>query len=176
MRKQVVQLALSLFTMSAIIVLTLITPCYASSVQEDITAHPNCPFCGMDRAKFDYSRMLVEYDDGTSFGACSIHCAAMDMALHLDKSVQTVKVGDYQTKQLIDAETATWVIGGDKPGVMTMRAKWAFADEAKAEAFVKDHGGQLGSFDDAMNATFEDMYKDTKMIREKRKMMKKKAS
>lgn len=35
-------------------------------------------------------------------------------------------VGDYNTKRLIDAEKAVWVIGGGKQGVMTKRAKWAF--------------------------------------------------
>ena len=65
------------------------------------------------------------------------------------------------------------MIGGSKPGVMTKRAKWAFADKPAAEAFIKENGGQLASFDDAMKATYEDMYTDTKMIREKRAKMKK---
>ena len=81
-------------------------------------------------------------------------------------------MADYQNKNLIDAEKAYWVIGGNKPGVMTNRAKWAFADQKAAEAFVKENGGKLASFDDAMKATYEDMYADTKMIREKRAKMK----
>ena len=36
-------------------------------------------------------------------------------------------------------------------------------------------GGNLGTFDQAMKASYEDMYADTKMIREKRKAMKQKA-
>jgi nitrous oxide reductase accessory protein NosL len=68
------------------------------------------------------------------------------------------------------------VIGGDKMGVMTARAKWAFANKADAEAFIKANKGTLGSFDDAIKAAYEDMYKDTKMIRERRKMMKMKHS
>ena len=51
---------------------------------------------------------------------------------------------------------------------MTKRAKWAFADKKGAEAFIKENGGKLAYFDDAMKATYEDMYADTKMIREKR--------
>ncbi len=143
--------------------------------QDDVTKHPSCPYCGMDRAKFAHSRVLVEYDDGSAFGACSLHCAAIDLAVHMDKSPKTVLVGDYNTKQLIDAEKATWVIGGKKTGVMTQRAKWAFADKAEAEKFVQAEGGQISTFDEALKAAYEDMYKDSKMIREKRKEKRMKA-
>jgi hypothetical protein len=33
--------------------------------QEDIKQAASCKYCGMDRQKFDFSRMLIEYDDGT---------------------------------------------------------------------------------------------------------------
>ena len=59
---------------------------------------------------------------------------------------------------------------------MTKSAKWAFADKKDAEAFIKENGGKLANFDDAMKASYEDMYNnmynDTKMIREKRAKMK----
>ncbi|MRR36998.1 NosL family protein, partial [bacterium] len=50
------------------------------------------------------------------------------------------------------------------------RAKWAFESRADAEAFIKENGGKPASFDEAIKAAYEDMYADTKMIREKRKM------
>jgi hypothetical protein len=135
----------------------------------DIQAHPACKYCGMDRQMFAHSRMLIEYDDGTTLGTCSLHCAAMDLALHLDKSPVSIKVGDYVSKELIDAESAAWVLGGNKPGVMTKRAKWAFSSKAGAEKFIAENGGKLVSFDEVMKAAYEDMYDDTRMIREKRK-------
>ena len=73
------------------------------------------------------------------------------------------------TQSLVDAETALWVLGGTKPGVMTRRGKWAFAEKAAAEAFVKENGGHVATFDDAIKAAYEDMYQDMKAIREKRK-------
>ncbi len=76
----------------------------------------------------------------------------------------------------MNAETAAWVLGGTKSGVMTSRAKWAFADKAAAEAFVKENGGTIVGFEDAMKAAYEDLYKDNKAIREKRKMMKAKGA
>jgi copper chaperone NosL len=139
-----------------------------AQVPEDIQKYPECKYCGMDRQKFAHSRMLIDYGDGSGLGSCSIHCAAIDLAQNIDKTPKAILVADYQTKNLVDAEKASWVIGGNKPGVMTRRAKWAFADRKAAEAFVKGNGGQLASFDDAMKATYEDMYTDTKMIREKR--------
>ncbi len=139
----------------------------------DIQKDPSCKYCGMDRAKFAHSRMVVEYEDGTSLGTCSIHCLAIEIVVNMDKTPRSMKVGDYNSKKLIDAEKAFWVIGGNKPGVMTKRAKWAFENKADAEKYIAENGGALATFDDAMKATFEDMYSDTKMIREKRKMMKK---
>jgi len=138
--------------------------------QEDIKQSPNCKYCGMDRQKFDFSRMLIEYDDGTSMGVCSLHCAAVELALNIDKTPNMIRVGDFGTKNLIDAEKAFWVTGGSKPGVMTKRGKWAFEKKADAEAFVTANGGALSSFEDVIKAAYADMYDDTKMIRERRKM------
>jgi len=53
---------------------------------------------------------------------------------------------------------------------MTKRAKWAFEKKEDAGAFIKDNGGKIAAFDEAIKAAYEDMYEDTKMIREKRKM------
>ena len=138
----------------------------------DTQRHASCKYCGMDRQKFAHSRMLIQYDDGTELGTCSIHCAAVDLALNIDKTPKTLMVADYNTRQLINAETAVWVIGGNKMGVMTKTAKWAFADRAPAEKFVQENGGSIAAFDDVMKASYESMYSDTKMIREKRKIKK----
>ena len=62
--------------------------------------------------------------------------------------------------------------GGSKPGVMTKRAKWAFEKKEAADQFMKDNGGTPVNFDLAIKASYEDMYADTKMIRERRKMRK----
>lgn len=137
---------------------------------DDTKAHPTCIYCGMNRVQFAHSRMLIEYDDNTTTPFCSIHCAAVDLALKIDKTPKSIMVGDYATKELIDAEKAYWVLGGAKMGVMTKRAKWAFANKEGADNFVSGNGGTLISFDDALKAAYEDMNADTKMIRDKRKM------
>jgi copper chaperone NosL len=143
-----------------------------AQTQEDTQKYPSCKFCGMNRQQFAHSRMLIEYDDGSTVGTCSIHCASVDLAINIDKTPKAIQVGDYNSKALIDAEKASWVIGGSKMGVMTKRAKWAFEKKEDAEKFIKENGGEAATFDVAMRAAYEGMYADTKMIRERRKMRK----
>lgn len=139
-----------------------------SAKSSDIDEFPHCPLCGMDRDKFGFSRVLLVYDDGSHYGTCSIHCAAIDLAININKSPLQILIADYNTHNMIDAEKAYWVIGGQKPGIMTKRAKWAFQQQADAEHFMKSFGGELAAFDQVLKATYEDMYQDVKMIREKR--------
>lgn len=138
----------------------------------DVKETPACKYCGMNRGMFAHSRMLTDYSDGSKEGTCSLHCTAVDLALNLDKTPKSIQVGDYGTKGLINAETAFWVIGGKKPGVMTKNAKWAFANKADAEKFQQENGGRIAGFDEALEAAYKDLADDTKMIRERRKMMK----
>jgi copper chaperone NosL len=142
------------------------------ALDNDVKEVPSCKYCGMNRETFAHGRMLIEYNDGTKEGTCSLHCAAVDLALNLDKAPKTIQVGDYGTKGLINAETAVWVIGGNKPGVMTRNAKWAFANKADAEKFRQENGGRIATFDEALEAAYKDLAEDTKMIRERRKMRK----
>ena len=138
--------------------------------QQDVDKHAGCKYCGMDRKMFAHSRMLIVYEDGSELGTCSLHCVAVDLALNIDKSPKTIQVADFNTKVLIDAEKAVWVIGGEKPGVMSKRAKWAFEKKEDADAFIKANKGALADFEAAIKASYEDMYTDTQMIREKRKV------
>lgn len=132
----------------------------------------SCLYCGMKKANFGHSWVIIEHENGTKEGVCSVHCAAIDMALHTHLPVKNITVGDYNTKKQIDFDKAFWVLGGDKMGVMTMRAKWAFETKQAADAFISQHGGRPANVDEVMKAAFEDMYEDTLMIQKKRQMMK----
>ena len=140
---------------------------------DDIMKMPNCPICNMDRKVFSHSRMALEYADGSAFGSCSLHCVALELAYHPGKVPVKIMVGDFNSRELIDAEKAVWVMGGNKMGVMTTNAKWAFGVEKDARLFISQNGGRIVSFEDALSAAYADMYKDTQMIREKRKKKKK---
>ena len=139
-----------------------------STKPRDIADHPACPICGMDRGTYSHSRMLLDYREGPT-GTCSIHCTGADLAVNRHKHLNELYAADYAGRQLIPAKSATWVIGGDRTGVMTRRAKWAFGKKEDAEAFVRQHGGKTGTYEDAMKATFEDMYQDIKAVRERSK-------
>jgi len=162
--------------MLTVLMLCLSLSAVVAFAADKVESPDSCKQCGMDRTKFAHSRMLVEYDDSTSAGTCSIHCMAVELANNIDKTPKSIKVADYNSKRLTDADTAIWVLGGDKQGVMTAKAKWAFANKTDADAFNLLSKGTLGTFDDAIMMAYEDMYKDTKMIREKRKMMKMKTT
>jgi copper chaperone NosL len=143
-----------------------------SADPQDISDIPVCKYCNMNRQAYAHSRTLIQYEDGTAFGACSIHCTAVNLVVQIDKTPVFILVGDYYSKKLIDAEAAWWVLGGAKPGVMTKRAKWAFRKKADAERFISENGGKPANFDDVMKATYQDMYNDTKMIRAKKRIKK----
>jgi copper chaperone NosL len=124
--------------------------------QEDIEQHRSCDQCGMDRKAFDYSRMLIVYEDGSQMGVCSLHCAVTELNEHKGKKVKSLLVADRDTRNLIDAEKAVWVLGGKKRGVMTDHAKWAFATTTSAQAFIKTNEGKIVSWEEALAAARED--------------------
>jgi nitrous oxide reductase accessory protein NosL len=152
------------FLVGALLLAAAILP-----AQDDVTAHPACSICGMDREVYGHSRVLIVYDDGTVAATCSLRCAAVDMAAHIDKTPAVIRVGDYDTKRVLDAERAFWVVGGKVPGVMTARAKWAFETKEQAGKFRAENGGVPADFDQAMKAAFEDIYSDIKRTYEMRK-------
>ncbi len=117
----------------------------------------DCKYCGMDRNKFSHSRMLITYADGSGTGTCSINCTVVDKFANRDNTVSSYQVADYDSRKLIDAKSAVWVIGGNKRGVMTPVAKWAFGDKKSAADFIRKNGGTLATFDDAFRATEKEL-------------------
>jgi nitrous oxide reductase accessory protein NosL len=140
----------------------------AAAAEKDVEKIPSCQYCGMDRAKFSSTRMLVEYENGTTIGTCSIHCAAVDLAQSFGKTIKSMRVADHGTGKLIDAEKAVWLVGASLPGVMAAKSRVAFAAKADAEALRKDKGGELADFDAAITSTYCDMWTDTQGIRSRR--------
>jgi nitrous oxide reductase accessory protein NosL len=67
-----------------------------------------------------------------------------------------VLVADRESRELLPADRAQWVMGGKKRGVMTRRPKWAFATLAGAAAFIAANGGELISWEKALAAARED--------------------
>jgi copper chaperone NosL len=118
---------------------------------DKIEGPESCKQCGMSRVAFAQGRMMIVYADGITAGTCSLNCATVEMKDNKGKKVKSLKVADYVTRKLIDAKTATWVIGGSKEGIMTSIPKWAFASKSEAGKFVKENGGRITDFNEALN-------------------------
>jgi nitrous oxide reductase accessory protein NosL len=138
----------------------------AVAAEKDIERIPFCQYCGMDRARFASTRMLVEYGNKTAIGTCSIHCAAVDLAQSYGKEIAAIHVADQRSGKLIEAGRAVWVIGARVPGVMAAKSRLAFSSRGDAEAFRKESGGEIADFDMALDSTFLDMPIDTRSLRE----------
>ena len=143
------------FWLSVVLLFALTAICLAA--EKSVEAPANCKKCNMNRTQFAHSRMIVTYADGSSSGTCSINCAVLDLKANKGKEVKSFQVGDYDSKELIDARTATWVIGGKKNGVMTAVPKWAFADKSGAQEFIRNNGGKLAEFDEMVKASEKEL-------------------
>ena len=136
----------------SIVTLLLSLLALTAFAEGDIARHRDCKHCGMDRKAYGYSRMLVEYKDGTQVGVCSLHCVVTEQSSNPQGEIVSLQVADRDTRELIDAKKAVWVIGGSKRGVMTKVGKWAFTEKTAAETFIKANGGKLATFDEAFKA------------------------
>lgn len=143
-------------TAAAAIAAFLVMVGMAAFAADDIDSHRSCHICGMDRKAYGYSRMLTQYEDGTETGVCSLHCAVQAINDEPTRPVKKMFVADRDDRTLINAESAFWVIGGNKRGVMTQRPKWAFRTQAGAENFVEAHGGTIIPWNGALAAARED--------------------
>ena len=141
-------------------------------LKDELAKYPKCPYCGMDRKQYHHSRHLVHYADDLVDGTCSLHCAAISLAINLDRGPKAIYAADFgataEVKPLVNVDQATYLIGSKLPGVMTAKSKKAFASGEAAAAAMKEHGGELGNFDAALAAAYASMAADTSMIRKKR--------
>jgi nitrous oxide reductase accessory protein NosL len=115
-----------------------------------VEAPEACDKCGMNRTKFARSRVLVEFEDGSTGGTCSITCASYDVRQKSKKKVKRLLVADYDSRELIVVHDAVWVTGGDVHGVMTKVPKWAFKNKEGADRFITAHGGKIATWDEVI--------------------------
>ncbi|NFV81770.1 nitrous oxide reductase accessory protein NosL [Magnetospirillum aberrantis] len=146
------------------------TPKDPNPLENEFDKYPKCPYCGMDRKKWHFSRHLIHYNDDLVDGTCSLHCAAVGISLNLVRGPKAIYAPDNGSgeaiKPLTDAQIATYVIGGDHKAVMTGIAKTSFASRIAAEAAKGD--GELTDFDGALKLAYSGMWDDMRMMRRKR--------
>lgn len=150
----------------------------SAPLEGELDKYQKCPYCGMDRKQYHYSRHLIHYSDDLVDGTCSLHCAAISLSLNLDRIPKAIYAADngsgLEIKPLADAELAFYVIGGDFKPVMSKTAKTAFASRVAAEA--GRGAGEVVDFDKALMLTYMGMADDTKMIRMRREEKRKAAT
>jgi hypothetical protein len=103
---------------------------------------------------------------------CSIHCLAT--AMKKAPRVSNIKVVDNTSLKFIDAESAWYVFGSDKPGTMSSTSKYGFAKKADAQAFAKKFGGEVKTFDDVFALVQANLEKESAMVAKRQAMMAKK--
>jgi mono/diheme cytochrome c family protein len=125
-----------------------------------------CPLCSMNLKMFWKTSHWLTFSNGTRTGYCSIHCASK-VYQKKTTDIDRWEVADYSTKKLINAHNAFFLIGSDLPGTMTPVSKLAFSSPDVAKTYQKEHGGNIGSLDDALKAAIEGRGEDMAMIKKK---------
>lgn len=140
--------------------------------ENDLDKYPKCPYCSMDLRANHRTRMLVHYANDVPDPTCSIHCAAISLAINLfwePKAIWTAdNAADTEPRPLLDAATATYLVGGDLPGIMTWNSKYAFNGVEAATAAQKIHGGKLLDFRQTLKLAYNDMDDDLERMRKGR--------
>lgn len=108
-----------------------------------------CDICGMWIDQYMSTRHVITLKDNTTKSFCSLACAAKYLNENKE-NVKDVKVADFLTQKLIDAEKAFYLEGSDVPGVMSYTSRIAFSTKTDAEKFQSTHGGRIITFEQAI--------------------------
>ncbi len=141
-------------------------------LDNELNKYPKCPYCGMDRRQWHHSRHLIRYEDDLVDATCSLHCAAVSLALNIDRGPKVIYAADFgaegEVKPLVEVEGARYLIGSGLPATMSRSSKMLFASAAAAEKARREYGGSFGDFDSALRQAYSDLAEDTIMIRHRR--------
>jgi nitrous oxide reductase accessory protein NosL len=141
-------------------------------LENELTKYSKCPYCGMDRTKWNHSRHLIHYSDNLVDATCSLHCATLSLAINLDRVPKAIYAADFgsndKIKPLINVDKATYLIGSDLKGTMTKISKMAFSSADVAKAVQAKHGGKTATFDETLKISYANIAENTLMIRKNR--------
>ena len=79
------------------------------------------------------------------------------MSVNESRKVKAVYAADRDSRVLLPATEAYWVMGGAKRGVMTNLPKWAFTSKPAADAFIAKQGGKPATWEEALAAAQEEL-------------------
>jgi len=105
-----------------------------------------CPICGnaLKTHASTHHTAKLHNDQGRHY--CSLRCLVVDSQ---EYGIKAIKVNDYKTHTLIDANASFYVVGSSLKGVHSKVSKVAFANENDAKEFIKQNGGTIKRFEEA---------------------------
>ena len=141
--KTVIKLPLIL----ALFLLMLISARVSAHEQdEESQERPSCRVCGMYIDQYQKSAAELVFKDGKKVSTCGVACMLREVTDAGGMSAfESVKVHDWVSGELVDAETATYVLGSNVIPDMVPNYI-AFAKREDAEAFVAKEGGEVIDF------------------------------
>lgn len=120
---------------------------------EETHKRESCRVCGMYIDQYQKSAAELVLKDGTMEHTCGVACMLREVEDAGGLSVfQSVKVHDWVSGKLVDAQTATYVMGSDVIPDMVPNYI-AFAKREDAEAFAAREGGEVIDF----NIAYDDV-------------------
>jgi len=148
----------SLFIISAFINCFSAINAIAHDEDAGMQSGMKCEVCGMNVIKGGKGNFVIEFKDGSTKTTDSPDCGML-LRGNLSDNVKSAKVTDYNTKELADADSAYYVKGADittkkdklEKGLMP-NSMVAFSTKEKAEAFQKEHGGEVLNYEAAVNS------------------------
>jgi nitrous oxide reductase accessory protein NosL len=125
----------------------------AAAKDPHVQDRPSCRVCGMWIDEYKRTAAELVYKDGHKESTCGVACMLREVeeAGGLGE-FESVKVHDWVTGELVDAETATYVMGSRVIPDMVPNYI-AFAKREEAEAFAAKEGGDIIDF----NIAFQDI-------------------
>jgi len=107
-----------------------------------------CQVCGMDVSKYPHTRYVVTTKEGEEFFTCGVQCG-LTLHLRLKEKFKSATATDLLSNRSVDAQKAFFIY---KSTVITDMAPGfiAFATKTNAEKFQKGFGGQVLSYQEAL--------------------------
>jgi len=112
-------------------------------------AREDCRLCGMWIDQNMHTRHVLTVEEGIHISFCSFTCAVNYIKRHGGEAPH-LQVADYLTAELVNVESAFYLLGSDAPPVMSNTSIIAFKGFAEAENFRKLHGGKIMTFKEAL--------------------------
>ncbi len=120
---------------------------------EETKKRESCRVCGMYIDRYQKTAAELVLKDGTTEHTCGVACMLREVEDAGGYSAfKSVKVHDWVTGKLVDAQTATYVLGSNVIPDMVPNYI-AFAKREEAEAFVAKEGGEVIDF----NVAYDDV-------------------